>query len=50
MTSLDVVCHEIGHAITVWKGGDLEYDNESGGMNEAYSDILGKTVVTISYK
>lgn len=42
MTSLDVVCHEIGHAVTQWHGGNLEYWKQSGAMNEAYSDILGK--------
>lgn len=41
MTSLDIVCHEIGHAITFWRGGSMEYWRESGAMNEAYSDILG---------
>ena len=42
MTSLDIVCHEIGHAITYWHGGAMEYQRQSGAMNEAYSDILGK--------
>lgn len=43
LSSLDVICHEIGHAITDWHGGDMEYYDEMGGINEAYSDILGKT-------
>ena len=42
LTSLDIVCHEIGHAVTQWHGGNLEYWKQSGAMNEAYSDILGK--------
>ena len=42
MTSLDIVCHEIGHSVTQWIGGNMEYLRQSGGINEAYSDILGK--------
>ena len=48
LTSLDIVCHEIGHGITYWKGSRLEYWKESGAMNEAYSDILGKTISLLS--
>ena len=40
--TLDVLCHEIGHGVTSWKGGNMEYWGESGAMNEAYSDIIGK--------
>ena len=47
LTSQDIVCHEIGHAITWWKGGNMEYHKESGGMNEAYSDILGKAFMIL---
>ena len=36
------MCHEIGHAMTEWHGGDMEYYGEMGAMNEAYSDILGE--------
>ena len=35
------MCHEIGHGITDWHGGEMEYQGESGAINEAYSDILG---------
>ncbi|XP_067931751.1 virulence metalloprotease-like isoform X1 [Watersipora subatra] len=49
LTSLDIVCHEVGHAITSWHGGAMEYHKQSGGMNEAYSDILGETC-DIHYK
>lgn len=42
LTALDVVCHEIAHAITEWHGGFMEYWLESGAMNEAYSDIVGR--------
>jgi pseudolysin/vibriolysin len=43
LTTLDIVCHEIGHAMTQWKFGGLVYRGQSGGMNEAYSDIVGET-------
>jgi len=43
MMTLDVLCHEVGHSVTAWNGGAMEYRSESGGMNEAYSDILGET-------
>lgn len=42
LTSLDVICHELGHAVTQWHGGDMEYNGEAGSINEAYSDILGE--------
>ena len=29
--------------MTEWHGGDMEYYGEMGAMNEAYSDILGKS-------
>ena len=41
LTSLDVVCHEIGHTVTKWHGGEMEYRNQPGAINEAYSDIVG---------
>ncbi|XP_067932745.1 elastase-like [Watersipora subatra] len=43
LVSLDVVCHEIGHAITRWHGGRMQNRNQQGGVNEAYSDIVGET-------
>lgn len=43
LTVLDVAAHEYGHAITQYTS-NLEYQNESGALNEAYSDILGTTV------
>ena len=46
LTALDVVCHEVGHAITQWHGGNMEYQYQSGGMNEAYSDVVGKCACT----
>ena len=41
--SLDVVAHELTHGITDSSSG-LEYLNESGALNEAFSDIMGTAV------
>ncbi|XP_045165320.2 elastase-like [Mercenaria mercenaria] len=41
LTSLDIVAHEIGHGVTEFNS-DLEYWGESGGINEAFSDIMGE--------
>ena len=41
--ALDVVAHELTHAVTENTAG-LIYANESGGLNEATSDILGAVV------
>ncbi|MBK6573408.1 MAG: M4 family metallopeptidase [Saprospiraceae bacterium] len=42
-TALDVVGHELTHGVTQFSAG-LEYLYESGAMNEAFSDIFGKSV------
>mgnify|MGYP001792032755 CR=1 FL=1 len=42
LVTLDIVCHELAHAMTDWLFGDLDYSGQSGAMNEAYSDIVGK--------
>jgi Zn-dependent metalloprotease len=45
MTPIDIVAHEMGHALT--KAPDaarLQYSGESGGLNEATSDIFGTAV------
>jgi Zn-dependent metalloprotease len=39
-SSLSVVAHELTHGVTS-NTADLYYDGESGGLNEAYSDIFG---------
>jgi Zn-dependent metalloprotease len=39
MTALDVVAHEMGHGLTA-ATARLAYSGESGGLNEATSDIL----------
>ena len=41
LVSLDVTSHEISHGYTEQHSG-LEYVAQSGGMNEAYSDIAGE--------
>eukprot|EP01084_Bolivina_argentea_P111199 198487_1 len=43
---LDVAAHELGHGFTEREGG-LVYDEQSGGMNEAFSDLIG---VVAKYK
>lgn len=43
LTALDVCGHEIGHAVCSYTA-DLAYQNQSGGMNEGYSDIWGACV------
>ncbi|KRE92415.1 peptidase M4 [Frateuria sp. Soil773] len=40
---LDVTGHEISHGFTEQHSG-LEYDAQSGGMNEAFSDMAGEAV------
>ena len=40
-TVLDIVGHEIGHGVTEF-GSDLLYFGDAGGVNEAFSDILGE--------
>jgi Zn-dependent metalloprotease len=37
---LDVVAHETSHGVTAFSS-NLEYLNESGALNEAFSDIMG---------
>ncbi len=41
LTSLDVVAHEVSHGVTEQNSG-LIYKNQSGGMNEAFSDMSGE--------
>jgi len=43
LTEGDVVAHEFGHLVTDHHAG-LTYVDQSGGMNEAFSDITGITV------
>jgi len=41
--ALDVVAHELTHGVTDYTS-DLIYRNESGALNEAFSDIMGASV------
>lgn len=41
MTSLDVVGHEVSHGVTEQNSG-LIYKGQSGGINEAFSDMAGE--------
>eukprot|EP00211_Chloroparvula_japonica_P002728 CAMPEP_0119120254 /NCGR_PEP_ID=MMETSP1310-20130426/1366_1 /TAXON_ID=464262 /ORGANISM="Genus nov. species nov., Strain RCC2339" /LENGTH=519 /DNA_ID=CAMNT_0007109721 /DNA_START=68 /DNA_END=1627 /DNA_ORIENTATION=- len=41
---LSVICHELSHAVTEYTSG-LIYWQESGALNEAYSDIMGASSV-----
>ncbi|MEU8261253.1 M4 family metallopeptidase [Micromonospora sp. NPDC048999] len=43
LTSLDVAGHEMSHGVTSYTAG-LVYSGESGGLNEATSDIFGTLV------
>ncbi|KAA6219670.1 M4 family metallopeptidase [Streptomyces filamentosus] len=43
LTSLDVAGHEMSHGLTA-STANLRYSKESGGLNEATSDILGTAV------
>ncbi|MBD1558555.1 PKD domain-containing protein [Vibrio sp. S9_S30] len=44
LVSLDVVAHEVSHGFTQ-QNSNLEYKNQSGGMNEAFSDISAAAAV-----
>lgn len=42
LTVLDVTGHEISHGVTE-KNSNLVYERQSGGINEAFSDMAGET-------
>jgi Zn-dependent metalloprotease len=42
LVSLDVSAHEVSHGVTEQNSG-LVYRNQSGGINEAFSDIAGES-------
>lgn len=43
LVSLDIVGHELTHAVTQYSAG-LVYQNEPGALNESFSDIMGETI------
>jgi Zn-dependent metalloprotease len=43
LTALDVVAHEVSHGVTT-QSSKLLYFGQSGGLNEAFSDMAGKAV------
>ncbi|MFH6983574.1 Ig-like domain-containing protein [Marinoscillum luteum] len=43
LVSLDIVGHEISHAVTEYSAG-LVYSYESGALNESFSDIFGQSI------
>jgi Zn-dependent metalloprotease len=43
LVSLDIVGHEVSHGVTEFSAG-LIYQNESGALNESFSDIFGESV------
>jgi Zn-dependent metalloprotease len=43
LVELDVVSHELTHGVTQYEA-KLQYYNESGALNESFSDILGKAI------
>jgi Zn-dependent metalloprotease len=47
--SLDVIAHELTHAVTEFSAG-LEYHNQSGALNESISDVFGSLVKQWSAK
>jgi Zn-dependent metalloprotease len=47
LTSIDVVSHEITHGVTR-SSSNLRYRNESGALNESFSDIFAKCVEVIN--
>ncbi len=46
LTAIDVCGHEIAHGVTEFSAG-LIYANESGALNESFSDIFGKAIEKI---
>lgn len=43
LTYIDVVAHELTHGVTQYTAG-LDYESESGALNESFSDIFGTVV------
>ncbi len=43
VAAIDIVAHELTHGVTAYSSG-LLYRNESGALNESFSDIIGTAV------
>ena len=43
LTAIDIIAHEITHGLTSFTA-DLIYANESGALNESFSDIFGTSI------
>lgn len=48
LTSIGVAAHEVSHGFTEQNSG-LEYDGQSGGMNEAFSDMAAQAAEFFAY-
>lgn len=46
LTCLDIVAHELTHGVTEYSA-NLVYQDESGALNESFSDIFGNTIEKI---
>lgn len=45
VVALDIMAHEFTHMVTDFNGnGGLNYERESGALNESFSDILGTSI------
>lgn len=43
--ALDIMGHEFSHSVTSFNGqGGLDYESESGALNESFSDIIGTAI------
>ncbi|AVQ47381.1 M4 family metallopeptidase [Clostridium botulinum] len=47
--ALDVVGHEFSHGVT-HKESNLKYENESGALNESFSDIMGVAIKDTNFQ
>jgi len=47
--SLDVIGHELAHGVTDFTAG-LEYHNQSGALNESFSDVFGSLIKQFKLK
>ncbi len=47
--SLDVIAHELAHGVTQFTA-NLNYENQSGALNESISDVFGSLVKQWSFK